>query len=242
LANQVILVSGAASGIGLAVAARCLAEGAAVALLDIERRALEQAHAQLDAAERTVAVVADVAAPPAVEAAVAEATRRLGPIDGFVHSAYWTRPAALLDTTPDDLERTWAVTIKGAYHITRRLLPAMRERGGVVVPIASVHAFVGFEGFFAYQVAKAALLGFVRSVAVDYGPTVRAVALCPGAVESPALHQAPPPVQRAVREGAPARRAAAVEEVAAAAAYLLSAEAAFMTGTALVLDGGWTAI
>jgi NAD(P)-dependent dehydrogenase (short-subunit alcohol dehydrogenase family) len=242
LSDRVVLITGAGSGIGRATAVACVAEGAQVVLVDIRADGLETTAAAIGRPEACLAVPADVTDARAVDGAVAAACDRFGTIHAVVHSAYWTDPKPLLETSEAAMDRTWSVIVKGLYYVARGVLPRMREHGGVLVPIASIHALVGFESFFAYQVAKAALLGFVRSVAVDYGPAVRAVALCPGAVDTPALQDATPAVRAEITARAPLKRVASAEEVAATVVYLLSDAAAFMTGTALVLDGGWTAV
>jgi NAD(P)-dependent dehydrogenase (short-subunit alcohol dehydrogenase family) len=172
-----------------------------------------------------------------------EVVLRWGGIDGLVHSAYWTRPTTLLETSINDWQRTLDVTLKGAFLLAKACIPKMQARGGgVIVPIASVHSLVGFPEFFAYQVAKAGLLGFVRSVATDYAPTIRCNAVAPGAIQTPALNDASPEVRRAVTEGALLKRVGTAHDVARSVIYLLSEESAFMTGSTLVLDGGWTAV
>lgn len=164
------MVSGAASGIGRQIALECTAEGARVVGLDISPDFLALG------AEGTEGLVVDVSDESAVEGAVRHTVSRCGKIDGLVHSAYWTNPKPLLETQPEDFDRTYQVILKSAYLLARAVIPVMREnQGGVIVPIASVHSVLGFKNFFAYQVAKAGLLGFVRSIAVDYGPEVRAV-------------------------------------------------------------------
>ena len=241
LQGKVIAVTGAASGIGRRIALECLEEGASVLAIDI--RDAPDAEFSHGAEDRWLFCRCDVTSAPQVERAIEHGRARFGGIDGLVHSAYWTRPQPALETEEADWQRTLDVTLKGAYLLAKCCIPSMRERGGgVILPIASVHSLVGFRGFFAYQVAKAGLLGLVRSIAADYGPAVRCNALAPGAVDTPALRDAPPEMRRAIEEGAPLKRVGTAEEVARAAVFLLSDDSRFMTGATMVLDGGWTAV
>lgn len=190
-----------------------------------------------------LALHCDVRHPQAVERSVDDVESHWGSLDGVVHSAYWTRAKPAVETDDEIWHTTLDVILKGAYLLAKYSIPVMlRRKGGVIVPVASVHSFVGFRGFFAYQVAKAGLLGFVRSIAADYGPTIRCNALAPGAVDTPALRDASKEVQEEVRIGSLLKRVATAEEIARATIFLLSDESSFMTGSTLVVDGGWTAV
>lgn len=244
LVDEVVVVSGAASGIGRQIVLECLAEGARVAALDIDAQGL--ATLRTEAKLRPSALltsVTDVTRADAVSEVAHTVKDHLGPVTGLVHSAYWTRPQRLTETLSSDWQKTLDVTLHGAFVLSQEFIPVMLVSGrGAIVPIASVHSLVGFPGYFAYQVAKAGLLGFVRSVAVDYGPTVRFNAVAPGAIATPALDDAPLAVRQQVEAQALLRRVGTAHEVARAVIFLLSAESSFMTGSTLVLDGGWTAI
>jgi NAD(P)-dependent dehydrogenase (short-subunit alcohol dehydrogenase family) len=185
----------------------------------------------------------DVSDANDVRDSVAAALAHFGRLDGIVHSAYWTRPKPALETSEDDWRRTWDVCVTGAFLLARCGLPAMLSSGGgVIVPIASGQSFVGVPGFFAYQVAKAALLGFTRSIAVDYGPTVRCVAIAPGAIDSPALADAPEGMRATLAGASLAKRLGRPEDIARSAVFLLSDESSFITGTCIVVDGGYTSV
>lgn len=240
LLDKVVVISGAGSGIGRQIARELVEEGAQVIALDINGDGLKETQSGL---ERCDTLKVDVTDWPAVQHAITTVAERYGHIDGLVHSAYWTNPKPLLETDIEDFERTQSVVLKGAYLLARAIIPVMQQhQGGVIVPIASVHSVLGFQNFFAYQIAKAGLLGYVRSIAVDYGPSVRAVALAPGAIDTPALQDTSASVRASLAEQALVKRIGTAHDVARAAVYLLSDESSFMTGTTLLLDGGWSTI
>jgi len=246
LEGRVVVISGAASGIGLQIARECIGEGATVAALDISETGLAAVRQESKAQrweERISTHLVDITSDSQVRATIEGIEQMHGGVDALVHSAYWTLPRAAVDTEETDFVRTLDVTLKGGYLLCKYAIPSMLARGrGTIVPIASVHSMVAFEGFFSYQIAKAGLLGLVRSIAADYGPTIRCNALTPGAVETPALQDATPEVRRSVINGALLKRAASAAEIAKAAIFLLSDDSSFMTGTSLVVDGGWTAV
>ena len=240
LKEKVVVVSGAGSGIGRQIAIEAAEEGAHVLALDVHHEGLAATTARAEGIE---GAVVDVTNAKAVNEIIQNTVRQFGHIDGLVHSAYWTNPKPLLETSTTDFDRTLDVVVKGAFFLGRAVIPVMlANQGGVIIPIASVHSVLGFSNFFAYQIAKAGLLGYVRSIAVDYGPSVRSVALAPGAIDTPALSDTAADVRESLVEKSLAKRIGTAHDVARAAVYLLSDESSFMTGTLLLLDGGWSAI
>jgi len=241
LHDQLVVVTGAASGIGRQIAKECLQEGARVVAVDIDAERLQALQAE--EGDRFWASVTDVTDAQAVTSLIGSVSSRWGSVTGLVHSAYWTNPQRLTETCLEDWQKTLEVTLTGAFLLSRAVIPEMLANGGgTIVPIASVHSLVAFPAYFAYQVAKAGLLGFVRSVATDYGPSIRCNAIAPGAIQTPALNDAPPAVRQRVESGALLKRVGSAHDVARAVLFLLSEDSAFMTGTTLVLDGGWTAV
>ncbi|WP_027133178.1 SDR family oxidoreductase [Geminicoccus roseus] len=244
LQGKVALVTGAARGIGAAIARKFTAEGAQLALLDLDLQALEALAAGLEGTSLTA--VCDIAEKTAVEEAVQAVLARFGRIDVLVNNAGINVFADPLHTTDEEWRRCMAVNLEGAWHLTRAVLPDMLGRGaGSIVNIASTHAFSIIPGCFPYPVAKHGLLGLTRSLAIEYAPKgVRINAIAPGYIETEKVtdwletHADPAAARARVESLIPVRRIGRPEEVAFAAVYLASDEAGFCTGSVLTMDGG----
>ncbi|MBR7832093.1 SDR family oxidoreductase [Actinospica durhamensis] len=235
----VAVVTGAASGIGAATAERLAADGAAVVLADTSATGEAVARRITDAGGRAAFVRADVAAE-ADWARVIEAAHAFGPVDVLVSNAFTVDVAAAHETTRDSWDRQLGVNLTGAFLGVRAVLPEMREHGGSVVLVSSVHARFGLPGHPAYAATKGALLALCGQLAVEYAPRVRVNAVLPGPVMTAAWDR----VEEADRElsirSTPAGRFGTAAEVAAAVAFLAGPEASFITGASLVVDGGWS--
>ena len=247
LQDKVAVVTGAARGIGAAIARMFAAEGARLALLDLDGNELEQTAAPLRSDGHAVTTgIVDIADRPAVERAIAAMLGGHGRIDILINNAGINVFADPLRTTDAEWRRCMAVNLEGAWHMTRAVLPDMVGRGkGSIVNIASTHAFSIIPGCFPYPVAKHGLLGLTRSLAVEYAPQgVRINAIAPGYIETDKVldwlagHIDPQAARTKVEELIPLRRIGRPEEVAYAALYLASDEAGFCTGSLLTMDGG----
>lgn len=246
LQNKVAIVTGGASGIGLATARLFAREGARVAILDIDAARAEAAAAAIRAAGGTaLAIPTDIGRVDDVRRAVAGTVAHFGALH-VVHAnaAYLREFRPALETSDDSWARALDVGLTGAFWCAREALPhLLAAGGGAIVFTSSVGALEGFRGYAAYCAAKAGLLGLAKNLALDYGPYgVRVNVVCPGAIDTPvmaAAKQDPQALQR-VTEKSVLRRLGTPEEVAHAVLFLASDEASFITGAVLTVDGGWT--
>ncbi|MEM6782881.1 MAG: glucose 1-dehydrogenase [Bacteroidota bacterium] len=239
--DHVAVVTGAAKGIGAATARLFAAEGARVALLDVDPSGAQTAAAL----EGARFVQCDVSDATAVAAAFGVIVEVFGGVDVLVNNAGIQRYGTATETTEALWDEVMNVNLKSAFLCAKAALPSMVERGrGVVVNVASVQSFITQANVAAYTTSKTALLGLTRSIAVDYAPAVRCVAVCPGTVDTPmlrwAVNESPDPneVMREVNAMHPVQRIATAEEVALLIGFLCSAEAGFITGQAYRIDGG----
>lgn len=246
LAGKRIFLTGAAQGIGLAIATACLREGASVFLLDRDAALLAQTVADLNAPDRIGSAVADISDRHAIDAAMAQATAAIGLINAVINNAGINVFHAPLETSDDEWQCNFDVNVKGAWNCCRAALPGMiATGGGAILNIASTHSFTIIPGTFPYPVAKHALLGLTKSLALEFaGKGVRVNALAPGYVQTQKTddwwNNSPDPVAARAATLAlhPGGRIATVEEIAMAAVFLISDEVPFMTGACLVVDGG----
>jgi NAD(P)-dependent dehydrogenase (short-subunit alcohol dehydrogenase family) len=235
-----VVVTGAASGIGAAMVRQFIADGARVVGADINPP---------PAADGAVSVRVDVSDPGSVEAMVDAALDAFGTIDVLCNNAGIGSTKDVLDCDIEEWDRVFAVNARGVFLGTKFVLPTMLAQGrGVIVNTASIAGMVGLRDRAAYCASKGSVIALTKQVAVQYADAgVRCSCICPGTVDSPwvghLLDSADDPVaaRAALVARQPIGRLGTAEEVAAAALYLASDDAAFATGTALVIDGGITA-
>eukprot|EP01136_Pigoraptor_vietnamica_P030045 Opistho-1_new@88750 len=251
LKGKVALVSGGATGVGGAASTLFAAEGARVAVLDVNAAAAEAtALAIREAGGDAMAVVADVSQALPVERAVAAVLARWGTIDMLFNHAGSIVVKPFLETTEDEWDRLMAVNVKSMFLVTRAVLPTMlAQRKGAIVCTSSISAVAGTPMEVLYDTTKGACHMFARAIAVEYRDRgIRCNAVCPGFVRTPHGLREVDALQKlgvdvsdaalAVAQG----RICEPEEVAAAALFLASDEASFVNGTHLFVDNGFTAV
>ena len=240
------LVTGAGSGIGKAIAELFAAQGASVVVVDRDKEAGRATVDALQAASgRAELAILDVSD----EGAVLALERRLPPVHVLVASAGIGHVGDLSNTTAADLDRLYAVNVRGVFNCCKAFAPSMIERrGGSVINMASIGGVVAVRQRLAYTMTKFAVVGLTKSLALDHSHTgVRFNCICPGRVETPfamqRIAESPNPEQ-AYRDMAGTQltgRMAKPAEIAAAALYLAADESAMVTGSSLMIDGGWSA-
>ena len=242
--KKVALVTGAARGIGLAVAKKFFSQGWRVALLDIEGELLRGAVAAIDDADDTLALQCDVADAAAVASAVAETERRFGRLDALVNNAGVAVFAPLLETSDEDWNRVLAVNLTGPFLCTKAAAPVMREHGGgAIVNVTSISGLRASALRTAYGTSKAGLAHLTKQLAVELAALgIRVNAVAPGPVETAMAKQVHTPEIRAdYHDAIPLNRYGLEEELAEAVFFLCSERASYITGQVLAVDGGFDA-
>lgn len=250
LDGKVAMVTGAASGIGAAIAGAFSDCGAHVFVVDRDEALGRAVVSQLlERGGRAAFMALDVGDEKACGQIASEVAGATGHLDILVNNAGIGHVGTIQDTTVDDLDRLYRVNVRGVFNISKAFLPGMiGRRSGSVVNMASIGGLVAVRERLAYCMTKFAVVGLTKSMAFDHARDgVRINCICPGRVETPfvaaRLREYPDP-KRAYEEMCatqPMGRMGRPEEIAAAAVYLASDEAAFVTGAAFSIDGGWSA-
>ncbi len=248
LKEKTALVTGAGSGIGAAIAERLSAAGAHVFATDRDLATAEATAERIrQAGGRADALFLDVVDEAGCAAAAAAATKPTGALDILVNNAGVGHVGTMISTNGADLDRLYQVNVRGMFNVSKAVLPGMlARRRGSIVNMASVAGTVGIKDRLAYATTKFAVVGLTKCMALDHAADgVRVNCICPGRVQTPfvtaRLKEYPDP-ERAYREMSATQslgRMGTPEEIAAAALFLASDDASFVTGSALMIDGGW---
>lgn len=249
LEGRVAIITGAAKGIGEATARLFAQEGVRLVAVDRDAAKLESVAAALREQGAEVATqVGDVAEPQTAEAAVRAAEETYGCLDILVNNAGIAFMATVLETTPEDWDRVLGTNLKSIYLFSRAAIPIMkRQGGGAIVNTASEAGIVGFYRYAAYSASKAGVVNLTRAMALDHAADqIRVNCVCPGSIETPLLQQyfdsfPDPAAVRHDDEKAHPLGIGQPIDIAYGILYLASPRAAYVTGHALVIDGGFTA-
>jgi meso-butanediol dehydrogenase / (S,S)-butanediol dehydrogenase / diacetyl reductase len=251
LKDKRVLITGGASGIGAATAARFLEEGSRVCVLDRDAPACKSIRQELPALAE--AIIADVTDLMQVEAAFAEAIRLMDGVDVLINNAGISIRHNFLDITPEEWDRVIAVNLTGVFYVAQTAARHMWERfsgvgstskpgAGVILQTASTNGVMGYPYYADYNATKAGVIELTRSMALELAPRVRVCAVAPGYVLTPMQRAEYSDAMLAeVNAKIPLGRHAKPEEIAGLFAYLASDDAAFATGQVFTMDGGETA-
>ncbi len=250
LCGKVAIITGAGAGIGRACCLLFAAEGAKVVAVDLDGAALDALTEELRRAGGTVlALQADVSRAADVERVVAAAVQNYGAVHILFSNAGIVPHGKIHETTEAEWDRAMAVNVKSMYLMSHAVVPIfLKQRRGVILNTSSATALRSVVDRAAYSASKGAVLALTKSMAIDYvRDGIRVNCLCPGTIDTPSLQQrlaAFPDPEEARKQFVgrqPMGRLGTAEEVAEAALFLVSDAAAFVTGTALSIDGGFTA-
>jgi NAD(P)-dependent dehydrogenase (short-subunit alcohol dehydrogenase family) len=250
--GKAALVTGAGKGIGKAAAVRLAAAGAAVAVVDLDERAVQETVRDIESAGgKAAGYVTDVSREEQVADTVRRVEERFGRIDILVNCAGIQRYGTVVDTSVELWDEVMNVNLKGVFLMCKHVIPVMRkQQGGAIVNISSVQAFVTQKQVAAYTASKGAINALTRAMAVDHAAEgIRVNAICPASVDTPMLRWAAGlfggDVEETVKswgKAHPIGRVARADEIAEAVLFLASDSSSFITGSELKVDGGTTSM
>jgi NAD(P)-dependent dehydrogenase (short-subunit alcohol dehydrogenase family) len=237
------LITGAASGIGMATAELFAEAGASVVLVDIDQERLAKAAGPLKGSSAEVCDITN-------ERDVEELMARTGPVDVLVNCAGIGLVGTAEETAQADWQRLFRVNVEGTFLMIKAALPGLKQRKGSILNIGSVAGIVGVRRRFAYCATKGAVIAMTRQIAADYPTEVRCNCIAPGTVESPFVEgylekfhsHEKEKVRAELHQRQPIGRMGRPDEIAKLALYVSSSAAEFMNGSVLTIDGGWTAV
>ena len=240
--NVKVVVTGGAKGIGGACVKAFTEGGAKVCILDIDQAGQEFADTLGD---DTFFIHCDVSKEDEVKTAFKKIEKKLGAVEILVNNAGIQRYSTVTETSEEEWDLVMNVNLKSAFLCSKYAIPMMvNNKKGCVINVASVQSFISQKNVAPYTTSKTALLGLTRSIAVDYAPNIRSVAVCPGTVDTPmfrsSIQESPNPdeILEECNEMHPVKRICSSEEVGELVTYLASDKAGFITGQAIRIDGG----
>jgi meso-butanediol dehydrogenase / (S,S)-butanediol dehydrogenase / diacetyl reductase len=233
-----VLITGGASGIGAATAARFLEEGSVVCVLDRDDEARRRIQSALPGL--AAAIAGDVSNLTEVRTAFDEAIRRMGGLDVLVNNAGISIRHNFLDITPEEWDRVMAVNLAGVFYVAQTAARhMMTQSGGVILQTASTNGIMGYPFYADYNATKAGVIELTKSMALELAPKIRVCAVAPGYVLTPMQRaEYSDEMLKEVNSKIPLRRHAQPEEIAALFAFLASDDAQYMTGHVYMCDGG----
>ena len=250
LRNKVAIITGAGSGIGRATALLFSEEGAKVAIVDIDKKMGQQTTEIIrKRGQEALFIPADITDLFQVKSMVEKVVKRYEKIDILVNNAGLYTQGNAINTNEELWDKIMAVNLRAAFLCCRYCIPEMvKNRGGVIINVASEAGIVAIKNQVAYNVSKAGLISLTKSIAVDFAPqNIRANCVCPGTTETPLVASAlakqadPERARRELEKVRPANRLGKPEEIAYGILYLSSDESPYATGAVLSIDGGYTA-
>jgi NAD(P)-dependent dehydrogenase (short-subunit alcohol dehydrogenase family) len=247
LQGKIAIVTGAGGGIGRGIALRFAAEGAKVGVVDIHPALCSTVAEEIWAAGgQALALECDVSKDDQVESAVARMSAAYGTVNVLVNNAAVMPGGRIHEASPDDFDRCVAVNLRGAFLMSRAVIPGMLQaRSGSIIHMSSVTGTLGLPGIAVYSMTKGGLAALARAMSTDYAPLgIRVNSVAPGTIDSPMLHNFvaaqsnPAQIRKDFDEMHPIGRVGTIDEVASIFVFLASDEASFVTGANYSVDGG----